>query len=268
MFLDSIVESTRKRVAAAKIETAPDVMRRRAEKARTKEDAGAVPPFERALRQNGLSFICEVKKASPSKGVIARDFPYTRIAADYEDAGAAAVSVLTEPEFFLGDNRYLAEIAQTVSIPVLRKDFVIDEYQIFEAKTLGAHAILLIVALLDKDTLASYIHIAAELGLSALVEAHSEPETETALAAGAGIIGINNRDLRTFKIDMGVTRRLCSCIPENRIRIAESGVQRPEDLAAIADYGIDALLIGEALMRSSNKAAFLDQLRKSVEAYF
>jgi indole-3-glycerol phosphate synthase len=221
------------------------------------------PIFEQALSAPGLSFICEVKKASPSKGVIAGDFPYLRIAQEYEAAGAAAISVLTEPEHFLGDPRYLQEIAAEVTIPVLRKDFVIDAYQLYEAKIWGAQAVLLICALLDTDTLAGYIKIAGELGISALVEIHDEAEAEQALAAGARIIGINNRDLNTFNVDLGVTARLKKLIPAGVITVTESGIKSPDDIRALKDTGIDAVLIGESLMRAPDKKQFLTELRNA-----
>jgi indole-3-glycerol phosphate synthase len=222
-------------------------------------------PFEQALSVPGLSFICEVKKASPSKGVIAEDFPYLQIAEEYEAAGAAAISVLTEPEYFLGSDQYLREIAARVKIPVLRKDFVIDAYQIYEAKILGAQAVLLICALLDTATLAQYIVTAGELGLSALVEIHNEAEAEQALAAGARIIGINNRDLSTFNVDLGLSARLRKLIPAGIITVAESGLKSPDDLRALKDAGIDAVLIGESLMRSADKKQFLAELKAAYD---
>jgi len=217
--------------------------------------------FEQALAAPGLSFICEVKKASPSKGIIAKYFPYLKIAEEYEAAGAAAISVLTEPDYFLGSDRYLSEIAAGVKIPTLRKDFIVDSYQIYEAKLLGAAAVLLIAALLDADTLAAYIKIAAGLGLSALVEIHNEAEAEQALAAGARIIGINNRDLKTFKVDLGVTARLRKLIPTGILTVAESGIKSPDDVRALKDIGVDAVLIGESLMRAADKKQFLAELK-------
>jgi len=221
--------------------------------------------FEKALTAPGLSFICEVKKASPSKGVIAEDFPYLRIAREYEAAGAAAISVLTEPDYFLGSDQYLREIAAEVKIPVLRKDFVVDEYQIYEAKVFGAQAVLLICALLNGETLASYIAIARDLGLSALVEIHSEAEAEQALAAGARIIGINNRDLKTFGVDLGLSARLRKLIPAGIVTVAESGVKSPDDVRALKDTGIDTVLIGESLMRAPDKKQFLAELRAAYD---
>jgi indole-3-glycerol phosphate synthase len=223
------------------------------------------PTFEQALTTPGLSFICEVKKASPSKGVIAEDFPYLQIAQEYEAAGASAISVLTEPEYFLGDPRYLQEIAANVKIPVLRKDFIVDDYQLYEAKIWGAQAVLLICALSDTDTLARYIKTATELGLSALVEIHDEAEAEQALKAGARIIGINNRDLKTFNVDIGVAVRLKKLIPEGVITVAESGIKSPDDIRVLKDSGIDAALIGESLMRATDKRQFLEELRRNGE---
>jgi indole-3-glycerol phosphate synthase len=219
------------------------------------------PLFEQALTAPGLSFICEVKKASPSKGVIADDFPYLHIARAYESAGAAAISVLTEPDYFLGDPRYLREIAAEVKIPVLRKDFVVDDYQLYEAKIWGAQAVLLICALLDTDTLARSIKTAADLGLASLVEIHDEAEAEQALAAGARIIGINNRDLNTFNVDLGVTARLKKLLPAGVITVTESGIKSPDDIRALKDSGIDAVLIGESLMRAPDKRGFLAELK-------
>lgn len=218
-------------------------------------------PFEKALKQDDVSFICEVKKASPSKGIIAEDFPYLEIAKDYEKAGAAAISVLTEPEYFLGKDEYLKEIAQEVKIPVLRKDFTIDEYQIYEAKVLGASAILLICTLLDTEIIKNYIDIAHKLGLSALVEAHSQEEVQMAVDAGARIIGVNNRDLKTFKVDVNNSIRLRKYIPEGVVYVSESGIKTADDIQTLRENHVDAVLIGETFMRSSDKKEALDQLR-------
>ena len=219
------------------------------------------PIFEQALTAPGLSFICEIKKASPSKGIIAEDFPYLAIAREYEEAGAAAISVLTEPEYFLGSNRYLQEIAANVKIPTLRKDFIVDAYQIYEAKILGAQAVLLICAILDTDTIARFIKTAGELGLSSLVEIHNESEAEQAVTAGAKIIGINNRDLKTFTVDTGMSARLRKLIPSGIITVAESGIKSPDDVRALRDTGIDAVLAGESLMRAANRKQFLAELK-------
>ncbi|AEF85890.1 indole-3-glycerol phosphate synthase [Treponema primitia ZAS-2] len=222
----------------------------------------ANPAFEQALSVPGLSFICEVKKASPSKGLIAGEFPYLEIARDYEAAGAAAVSVLTEPEYFLGRDEYLREIATAVQIPALRKDFVIDPYQIYEAKLLGASAVLLICALLDTKTLGEYIAIADTVGLSALIETHAEDELRSALDAGARIVGINNRDLKTFQVDLSVTGRLCKLIPKDILTVSESGIRGPEDIRTLTkEQQIDAVLIGETLMRAADKKGYLKELR-------
>jgi indole-3-glycerol phosphate synthase len=217
-------------------------------------------PFERAITAPGLSFICEVKKASPSKGVIAPDFPWLEIAKDYEAGGAAAISVLTEPEFFLGSDQYLRKIAAEVKIPVLRKDFIIDEYQIYEAKLWGAKAVLLICALLEKDMLSSFIAAADKLALDCLVEIHSEAEAHEALEAGAHIIGINNRDLTTFNVDTGLASRLRKLIPAGTLTVAESGIKSADDVRRLKETGVDAVLIGESLMRATDRKAFLKEL--------
>jgi indole-3-glycerol phosphate synthase len=218
-------------------------------------------PFERALKQTDIAFICEVKKASPSKGVIAGDFPYLDIAKDYEAAGAAAISVLTEPFYFQGDDRYLREIAAAVKIPLLRKDFTVDSFQIYEAKMLGASAVLLICSILDKNTLSEYIDIAHGIGLSALVEVHDERETETALSAGARVIGVNNRNLKTFEVDITLSGRLRKLVPPEVIFVAESGINTPEDVEQLRNIGADAALIGERFMRAADKKAAIAELR-------
>ena len=217
--------------------------------------------FEKALRQPGISFICECKKASPSKGIIARDFPYLQIAREYEAAGADCISVLTEPKWFLGKNEYLAEIAKNVGIPCLRKDFTVDEYMIYEAKILGAAAVLLICSILTKEKIGRYLRICEELGLSALVEAHDEEEVKTAVGAGARIIGVNNRNLRDFSVDTGNSRKLKAQIPEDVLFVSESGIRDASDVEALREIGADAVLVGETLMRAEDKKAVLARLR-------
>lgn len=226
-----------------------------------KMDSNTGFPFEKALKEKDISFICEVKKASPSKGIIAEDFPYKDIAKDYEKAGASAISVLTEPEYFLGKDEYLQEIVKEVKIPVLRKDFTVDEYQIYEAKILGASAILLICTLLDTPTIKKYIEIAHSLGVSALVEAHSREEVQMAVEAGARVIGVNNRDLKTFTVDVNNSIKLRKYIPEGILYLSESGIKTAEDIQALRENQIDAVLIGETFMRSENKKKVLEQLR-------
>ena len=218
-------------------------------------------PFEHALRGSGISFICECKKASPSKGLIAADFPYLQIARAYETAGADCISVLTEPKWFLGSDKYLLEIAQAVSIPCLRKDFTVDEYMLYEAKLLGASAVLLICSILSEAQIREYIAICDLLGLSALVEAHDETEIQTALNAGARLIGVNNRNLKDFTVDTENSRRLRKLIPHDVLFVSESGVQTPEDVKILQEIGADAVLIGEALMKAADKKATLAQLR-------
>ena len=255
--LQTIAAHTVKRVEASRQKVSAEKMRRAA--LSMNPDTGF--PFEAALAGPDISFICECKKASPSKGLIAPDFPYLRIAREYEAAGAACISVLTEPEWFLGENRYLKEIAETVSIPCIRKDFTIDSYMIYEAKTLGASAVLLICSLLGRDTLRRYIGICDTLGLSALVEAHDEREIEDAVEAGARIIGVNNRDLKTFTVDVHNSERLRALVPRSILFVAESGIRTAEDIQVLREAGVDGVLIGETLMRSADKKKMLDGLR-------
>ena len=254
--LDRLAEHARERVAQNKARVPTAELRQR---------ALAMPrgnfSFENALRKPGLSFICECKKASPSKGLIAPDYPYRQIAEAYEAAGADAISVLTEPKWFLGSDRCLEEIARAVSIPCLRKDFIVDEYMLYEAKLLGASAVLLIVFLLSEEQLREYSGICDELGLSALVEAHDEPELGTALRAGARLVGVNNRSLRDFSVDTGNSRRLRRLVPPEVLFVLESGVSSPADVQALRAIGADAVLVGEALMRAPDKTARLAELR-------
>ncbi len=218
------------------------------------------------LKNSGISFICEVKKASPSQGVITSDFDYRAIAKDYEEAGADAISVLTEPEYFKGSDRYLTEISRTADIPVLRKDFTIDEYQIYEAKLIGADAVLLICTLLENKVLKAYLNICDELGLSAIVEAHTKEEVISAVSAGARIIGVNNRNLKTFEVDLNNSIKLRHLVPEDIIFVAESGIKTPEDVSLLSRAGVNAALIGETLMKSSDKRKMLEYLQSSVNS--
>lgn len=258
MILDEIAARTRERVEEAKrIRSLSDIQ----------ADAMAMErsadfPFEKALAREGMSFICEVKKASPSKGVIAENFPYAEIGKEYEKAGASAISVLTEPYYFQGKNEYLSEIRREVSIPLLRKDFTIDEYMLYEAKIMGADAVLLICAILSSAQLAEYIEVAKILGLSALVEAHDEGEIKMALSAGAGIIGVNNRNLKDFTVDIANSLRLRKLVPRDILFVSESGMRTREDIAKLEENGTDAVLIGESFMRAKDKAAMLRQLKE------
>ena len=217
--------------------------------------------FEKALRGEDIRFICEVKKASPSKGMIAGDFPYLQIAKDYEAAGAAAVSVLTEPEYFKGSNRYVEEISREIHLPIIRKDFTVDEYMIYEAKMLGASAVLLIVAILSEEQLKKYLGICDELGLTALVETHDEEEVKTAVSIGARVIGVNNRNLKDFSVDTSLALRLREQIPKEAVYVSESGVKDAEDIRRIREAGADAVLIVETLMRAADKKQMLQTLR-------
>ena len=217
--------------------------------------------FENKLKEEGMSFICECKKASPSKGVIAEDFPYLDIARSYETAGASCISVLTEPKWFMGSLDYLEEIASEVTIPVLRKDFTIDEYMIYEARARKASAVLLICSILDSQTLGKYIRICDELGLSALVEAHDKNECDMALGEGARVIGVNNRNLRDFTVDPTNCLRLRDYVGDKALFVAESGVKRREDIVELERSGVDAVLIGESMMRAEDKTEFLNNLK-------
>ena len=256
MILDKIIEATKIRVAQEKQVESPEVVKAAA--LALPSDTGF--PFEVALRQQDFNFICEVKKASPSKGIIAEHFPYLDIAKEYEVAGAAAISVLTEPDFFKGDKKYLQEIASTVKIPVLRKDFIIDEYQIYQAKVWGASAILLICACLDVPTLTKFRELADSLGLSSLVEAHDEKEVQMAIDCGARIIGVNNRNLKDFTVDVQNSVRLRNLVEDDVIFVSESGLETPEDIQVLRDNNIGVALMGETFMRSPNKVEKLAYL--------
>ena len=218
-------------------------------------------PFEEALREDGISFICECKRASPSKGMISEDFPYLDIAKEYEAAGASAISVLTEPTMFLGERRFLKEISDSVGIPCLRKDFIVDEYMIYEAKTLGASAVLLIVSILSPEELGRFIRICHGLGMSALCEVHDASEIRVAAERGARVIGVNNRDLKDFTVDIRNSIALRNKIPMGTLFVAESGIGTREDVEMLEKAGVDAVLIGETLMRSKDKKQKLDELR-------
>ncbi len=269
-----IAEKTRKRIEEKQREKPLAQIRTEAEKIRAaeleaerRENADSENParprkksFIEALKKNGMSYICEVKKASPSKGLIAEEFPYLQIAKDYEAAGASAISCLTEPFYFKGSDRYLKEISDAVNIPVLRKDFTISEYMIYEAKILGASAVLLICSLLDDVQLRGYMAAAEALGMDALVEAHDSEEVLRAIAAGAKIIGVNNRNLRTFEVDMGNSIALRSLAPDDLVFVSESGIRTAQDIERLRDNNVDAVLIGETLMRSADKRKALEEL--------
>ena len=254
--LDKLAEHAKERVESAKKVLSLEDARRRA----LELPKGGFE-FEKALKKDDIAFICECKKASPSKGVIAEDFPYLDIAKDYEAAGADCISVLTEPKWFLGSDEYLREIAENVSIPCIRKDFTVDEYMIYEAKLLGAKAVLLICSILTAEQIKKYIGICDELGMSALVEAHDEAELRTAVACGARIIGVNNRNLKDFSVDTGNSRRLRELAPSDVSFVSESGVQSAEDIRLLREAGVNAVLIGETLMRASDKKAKLAELK-------
>lgn len=259
--LDQLAEYSRLRVAEDKKKMSLEEMKNIA--IQTKNEKLCDFAFEKALKKAGLSFICECKKASPSKGLIEPDFRYLEIAREYEAAGADCISVLTEPKWFLGSDEYLKEIAKTVSIPCIRKDFTVDEYQIYQAKTLGAAAVLLICSILSEVQLGEYIKICDSLGISALVEIHNEKEAGMAVRAGARIIGVNNRNLKDFTVDTANSKKLRDLIPDDIIFVSESGVKSTDDIRVIREIGADAVLIGETLMRADDKKAKLDELRLS-----
>lgn len=264
--LDELAARARARVAEAKQHIPFELLKERVAEANASTTHAAAFPFEQALRADGLSFICECKRASPSKGLIAPHFPYLDIARAYEAAGANAISVLTEPSAFLGDARYLQDIASAVHIPCLRKDFIVDEYMIYEAKLLGAQAVLLICAILDTPTLTAFLRCCNELGLSALVEAHNKQEISNAIAAGARIIGVNNRNLHDFSVSTNFAIELRKYVPSEVAFVAESGIQSATDVLEAYNSGADAVLVGEAMMRAENKAAELTKLRSKLPA--
>ena len=259
--LQKIADDTRKRVEQEKQQVSLKEMEMQAWEIRSREPEKQVFPFEQALSGTDIGFICECKKASPSKGLIAPDFPYLEIAKEYEAAGASCISVLTEPRWFLGENRFLKEITDTVRIPCIRKDFTVDEYMIYEAKTLGASAVLLICSLLDTGTLRRFRELCDELGLSALVEAHDEREIDSALQAGARIIGVNNRNLKDFSVDVHNSERLRRLVPEEVLFVAESGIKTAKDIQVLREARVNGVLIGETLMRSADKKRMLEELR-------
>lgn len=222
--------------------------------------------FSEALSGSCLSFICEIKRASPSKGLIAPDFPYVDIACEYEQAGAECISCLTEPKWFLGSDEIFTEIRAAQKRPMIRKDFTVDPYQIYEAKLMGAQAVLLICSLLTTQQLEEYLGICDDLHLDALVETHDEHEIASAVEAGARIIGVNNRNLKDFSVDFENAKRLRELIPPQALYVAESGVKSAQDVADVAALGADAVLIGEALMRAADKAALLAEFRAAAQA--
>ena len=260
--LDQLAEKTRERIAEQKKQISPEKMHELADK---KAAESGVPSFLNALKKPGMSFICEVKKASPSKGLIAPDFPYLQIAKEYEAAGADAISCLTEPHWFLGSDEYLKEITAAVNIPVLRKDFTIDEYMVDQARVFGASAVLLICAILTPDEIKRYKARTEELGMNALIEAHNAEEIRAAISCGAKIIGVNNRNLKDFTVDTENTKRLIDLIPPETVFVSESGIKTASDVAQIAGLGADAVLIGETLMRAEDKKEKLSELKQEIK---
>ena len=263
MILDDLAAATQARVERKKAQIPLETVKAQAQTL-AQQESHFTFLFEQAIAKDDISFICEVKKASPSKGIIAEDFPYLDIATDYEKAGADCISVLTETDYFKGEDRFLKEINDIVQIPTIRKDFIIDEYMIYEAKLLGASCVLLIAALLDTETIRQYKSICDDLGLSALVEAHDEAEIAGAIAAGARMIGVNNRNLKDFTVDIHNSTRLRELVPKDILFIAESGIKTADDIQVLRDAGVNGVLIGETLMRSPDKAQMLDMLRGKV----
>lgn len=257
IMLDEIVEKTKERITESKKNKSLDELKKEVSGMEITHDY----PFKKALSDDEISIISEVKRASPSKGMIAEDFNYIEIAKEYENAGASAISVLTEPYFFKGSNDILKEISQNINIPLLRKDFVVDEYMIWEAKLLGASAVLLIVSILDTVTLKKYLDLAHELGLSAIVETHDAAEIQTAMIVGAEIIGVNNRNLKDFTVDIENSINLRRCVSGDVIFISESGIKTKEDVRRLKENNVDAVLIGETLMKSDNKKDMISELK-------
>lgn len=254
--LDELAAYARIRVEEAKKQISFEEI-----KAKANEMPKGTFAFEKALKKDDITFICECKKASPSKGVIAEEFPYLEIAREYEAAGADCISVLTEPKWFLGSDTYLKEIAEAVKIPCIRKDFTVDPYMIYEAKVLGAQAVLLICSILSEEEIRESIKICDELGISALVETHDEAEVQMALRAGARVLGVNNRNLKDFTVETENSRKLREKIPSDVIFVSESGIKDTEDVRKLRSIGADALLIGETLMRAVDKRAKLEELK-------
>ncbi|MCI9617285.1 MAG: indole-3-glycerol phosphate synthase TrpC [Eubacterium sp.] len=256
MILTKLADSTRDRVVREKKQIQLEMVKKQA-LAMKKGDFS----FEKVIAEGDISFICEVKRASPSKGMLVEEFPYVQIAKDYEEAGASCISVLTEPDYFKGDKQYLKEISENVTVPLIRKDFIIDEYMIYDAKIHGASCVLLICSLLDKETMEKYIEICDNLGMSALVEAHDEEEIQKAVEAGARMIGVNNRDLKTFTVDIGNSERLRKLVPDNILFIAESGIKTNADINRLRKAKVNGVLIGETFMKAENKKEMLQKLR-------
>lgn len=260
--LDKLADYARLRVSIDKKKISLEQMKAACEDTMAKKDSREPFCFEKALRKQGLSFICEVKKASPSKGIISEDFPYLEIAKAYEEAGADCISCLTEPKWFLGNDQIFSEIRAAVQIPMIRKDFTVDEYQIYQAKTMGADAILLICSILTKKELQQYLEICETLKMTALVETHNEEELTMAVSIGARVLGVNNRNLKDFSVDTENSRRLRELVPKDILFVSESGIRSSEDIAVLREIGTDAVLIGETLMRARDKKAALAMLRK------
>lgn len=260
MILDQLADAARRRVAREKEIVSLEKLKQQAF-ALAEQEKQEERPLEKILKCPGIHLICEVKRASPSKGILAEQFPYLEIAKEYEKGGADCISVLTEPEYFLGSDEYFREIRKQVEIPMLRKDFTIDEYQIYQAKEMGADCILLICALLSEEVLCSYLRLCDTLHLSALVETHKEEEVKLALSAGARILGVNNRDLKTFEVDLETSRRLREMVPKDIVFVAESGIQSKQEIQMLTELEVNGVLIGEMLMRCKDKRSAIQELK-------
>lgn len=255
--LDRILARKVEELAAAQSRIGIGETRRRAESSEfALRDMMAALPGER------VSLIAEVKRASPSKGQLTKDFAPVMLAATYANNGAAAISVLTDEDFFQGSLRYLTAVRQAVAVPILRKDFVIDPYQVYEGRAAGADAILLIVAALSDLQLAELHALTTELGMTALVEAHNEWEMERALRLGAKLIGVNNRDLKTFDVDLGTTARLAEMVDDDIVLVAESGIFSAADAREMGCLGAHAILVGEALMKAPDPVSLARELSR------
>ncbi len=257
--LDQIAHDTRIRVEEDKKRLPPEAL------SDTFPPSGGAQAFYGAVARPGLSLICEVKKASPSKGIIDEEFDYLTIARSYASAGADCISCLTEPKWFLGSDRIFTDIRSVVTTPMLRKDFVVDEYQILQARAMGADAVLLICALHTTARLEHFLTLCADLGLAALTEAHDEKEIASAVSAGAKMIGVNNRNLKDFTVDLDNAARLRSLIPPGCLYVSESGVKTPEDAIMMKKIGADAVLMGEALMRAPDRAEAVRNFKEAVQ---
>ncbi|MEE9614445.1 MAG: indole-3-glycerol phosphate synthase TrpC [Thermodesulfobacteriota bacterium] len=258
MILDEILRDKRAELSSLisghGVESLPEELKQKVESPQPVRD------FYAAMKGEGVRVIAEVKKASPSKGVIREEFDPVAIARAYEQSGAAAISVLTEGKYFMGSIADLIRVKEAVKVPVLRKDFIFDDYQVMESKAIGADCILLIAAILEEDRLKELLTLTHLMGMSAIVEVHAEDELYRAVGSGARLIGINNRDLQSFKTDIETTKRLARFVPKDRVVISESGINSAEDIRVLTEAGAGAFLVGEALLREQDVGGKLREL--------